>query len=43
MKRFPLTERTTVMQNPTGMGRYFAWPTVAKKQDGTLICVASSA
>lgn len=41
MKRFTLTERTTVMQNPTGVGRYFAWPTVATKQDGTLICVAS--
>ena len=31
----------TIMSNPTGVHNYFAWPTVARLQDGTLACVAS--
>lgn len=41
MKRMTLTDLTAVMENPTGIHRYFGWPTLAKKQDGTLVCAAS--
>ena len=41
MKIKIIKEVKTIMSNPTGIHNYFAWPTVARMQDDSLVCVAS--
>lgn len=41
MKRFELYDKQIIMSNPLSAHNYFAWPTVARLQDGTLAAVAS--
>ncbi len=41
MKKFELRDKQIIMSNPLSAHNYFAWPTVARLQDGTLAAVAS--